>query len=426
MKIVLSGAALAVAVAAPASAQEMSMPPMPGMEMPAPAHHDMAAMDGMMGDGRSAAASGTSRLPAEDKMQGLHIMAGDWMLMAHGYAWGAVTDQGGPRGANKAYVQSMAMVEAGRPIGPGVDLTLRTMLSLDPLMGERGYPNLFATGETAHGVPLVDRQHPHDLFMELSARIDVAAGPGKLFVYGGLPGEPALGPSAFMHRGSARFLAEAPITHHWFDSTHITFGVVTAGYATKLWQIEASAFNGREPGENRWNIETGALDSWSVRATVTPSAHWAGQVSYGYLRHPEKAHPGENEGRLTASVSYAGSGLDVTAGFSRKDRLPGRALTAWFGEATYVLAGPHAIFGRIENVDNDELFETDPASPLHDRAFGVTKVTGGYSYTLPLGNALSVALGGQVSVYSKPKALEAAYGDAPVSGTLFAKLMLGR
>ena len=163
-----------------------------------------------------------------------------------------------------------------------------------------------------------------------------------------------------------------------------------------------------------------------MRATLTPSPQWAAQLSYGRLWHPEKTHPSENEGRLTASVSYSGNGLDLTAGFARKERLPGPASNAWFGEATYALTGRHAIFGRIETVANDGLLENDPASPLHDATFHVAKFTGGYAYTLPLGKALSLALGGQASVYAKPKALDSLYGDAPVSGTLFAKLVLGR
>lgn len=414
MKTLFAGAALAVAVGMPVRAQTPDMP------MPAPSVGPMMDMNLP-----SAAGSGTSRLPSADEMVGLHVMTGSWMVMMHGYAWGAVTDQGGPRGADMAFVQSMAMVQASRPLAPGLDLQLRSMLSLDPLMGKRGYPNLFATGESADGVPLLDRQHPHDLFMELSARIDIAAGPGSLFVYGGLPGEPALGPSAFMHRGSARLIPNAPITHHWLDSTHITFGVVTAGYSTSLWQLEGSVFNGREPGENRWNIETAPLDSWSVRASLTPGANWAAQVSYGRLKHPERLHPGEDEGRLTASLSYSRPAFDATFAFARKDRIPGRSLTAWLGEATWALTKRHAVFGRIENVANDELFETDHASPLHDRTFRVTKLTAGYAYTVPLG-LFSLALGASGSVYAKSAALDAAYGKAPKSFTLFAKLALGR
>ena len=380
-----------------------------------------------MGDGTSTAGSGTSRLPADDAMQGLHLPAGAWTLMLHGYAWGAYTDQGGPRGRDMAFVQSMGMIEATRPLGDRFRLQLRGMMSLEPLMGERGYPNLFATGETAHGIPLVDRQHPHDLFMELSGRIDRDLGGGRsLFVYAGLPGEPALGPSAFMHRGSARLIPEAPITHHWFDSTHITYGVVTVGYETPRWQIEASAFNGREPGENRYNIETAPLDSWSARASFTPGPHWAMQVSYGHLVEPERTHPGENENRITASVSYAARGLDLTAGWSRKDALPGRARPAWFGEGTWDVSARHAVIGRVERVANDELFEAMPASALADRLFHVAKFSLGYAYKVPIGKVASLALGVSASAYAKPAALDAAYGRAPKSLTLFAKLALGQ
>ena len=203
-------------------------------------------------------------------MRGVHLMTSDWMVMLHGYAWGTYSHQGGPRGDAEAFVTSMAMVEASRALSDTTRLQLRGMFSLDPLMGARGYPNLFATGETAGGVPLVDRQHPHDVFMELSARIDTDIAPGVSgFLYGGPVAEPALGPSAFMHRRSARLNPEAPITHHWFDSTHITFGVVTAGLAGAQWQLEGSTFRGREPDEQRWDIESPRLDSWSVRATWT-------------------------------------------------------------------------------------------------------------------------------------------------------------
>ena len=435
MMRMIAGAALAAAV--PVAAPAQTMPPMAGMThdeaAPDPAtptdHGDMPGMDGMigMGDAPFAGGSGTARLPAADAMQGLHLSSGDWALMLHGYAWGAWTDQGGPRGDAQAFVQSMAMAEASRPLGDRLRLQLRSMLSLDPLMGRRGYPNLFTVGETAYGVPLVDRQHPHELFMELSGRIDLAiGGEASLFLYGGLPGEPALGPSAFMHRGSARLIPEAPITHHWFDSTHISFGVVTAGYSTPSWQIEASAFNAREPGENRWNIETAPLDSWSVRASVTPGRHWAAQLSYGRLKNPERQHFGDDETRLTASIGYAANGLDLTVGFARKDPAYRRRLDAIFAEGTWAPAPRHALFGRIERVANDELFESRPASLLHDRVFHVARLSAGYAYTVPLGQAASLALGASGSAYAKPHALDIAYGDAPKSVTLFAKLAIGR
>ncbi len=411
----------------PAAGAAPSQPVMPAGDKMAPMDPNMAGMTMTGGGGAYATGSGTSRLPADEgAMQGLHFDAGGWMMMLHGYAWGVYTDQGGPRGANEAYVQSMAMLSASHDLGSGARVALRSMLSLEPLMGARGYPNLFATGESADGVaPLIDRQHPHDLFMELSARVDVDVAPNSsLFVYGGPVAEPALGPSAFMHRASAQYQPDSPITHHWFDSTHISFGVVTVGIATPHWQIEGSAFRGREPDEHRWDIETPKLDSWSFRATWTPSPAWAVQVSHGYIHSGEQLEPGVNEARTTASVQYAHGGLSTTFGFAIKDKQPGRTLTAWLAEANWDLDRHHTLFARAENVANDELFP-NPADPLHDRKFRVSKLEGGYAYRLKIAGPVQAALGGSLGVYAKPAALDAAYGKFPVSFSLFAKLSLG-
>ncbi len=374
---------------------------------------------------RAADGSGTSRLPGnEGGMHGVHLSPGGWQVMLHGYAWATYSNQGGPRGDEKAFIASMAMVEASRDLSDSTRLQLRGMFSLDPLMGDRGYPNLFATGETASGQPLIDRQHPHDFFMELSARIDTDLGGGVSgFLYGGPVAEPALGPSAFMHRASAKLNPEAPITHHWFDSTHITFGVVTAGIASDRFQLEGSAFRGREPDEARWDIETPKLDSWSVRGTWTPAPRWAASLSYGRLESSEVLHPNEDETRLIATLAYAGDGLAVTAAYGHKNRMPGPVLDAWLVEANWSLSPRHTLFGRFENVENDELFEE--ADPLHGIAFRVSKFTLGYAYTLPLTGPLNLSLGGSGSLYAKPDALDAAYGRNPQSFTLFAKLSLG-
>src|SRR5690606_39151609 len=196
---------LAAGFASPVLAQDHAGHTMP---MPEPAAHaeppdghagahsgamDHAAMDHAMPAGPTEG-SGTARLPqAEGMMPGLHFdLGGGWTGMAHGFLWGVYTDQTGPRGDTKAYVQSMAMLTAEKRFAGG-RLQLRSMLSAEPLMNNRGYPNLFATGETAGGEPLVDRQHPHDLFMELAARVDVDVGPDTTaFLYGGPVGEPAL------------------------------------------------------------------------------------------------------------------------------------------------------------------------------------------------------------------------------------------
>ena len=393
--------------------------------------HDAMAMDhgAMAADpAQPADGSGTSRLPAnEGGMHGLHFdVGGGWMAMAHGYAWGVYTDQSGPRGDDKLYVQSMAMLSASKETSWG-KIEGRSMMSLEPLMRHDGYPSLFATGEIAYGEPLVDRQHPHDLFMELAARIDVNVGENaRLFAYGGPVGEPAIGPSAFMHRASAMVNPEAPITHHWFDSTHITYGVVTAGYASRLFQVEASAFRGREPDEFRWNIETPKLDSWSARATFTPSPAWAIQASFARLESAEASHPDEDERRTTASVQYNdGRGLSALAAFSNKDIVGEDSFTAWLAETNWNIDDHHTLFGRFENVRNGELFP-DHASPLHDESFRVSKFQAGYAYRLPVSGAFNLALGGTVSAFAKPAALDAAYGSSPMGYTLFAKLSLGQ
>ena len=205
-------------LASPALAQVMD-PNMPGMEMPKPAPtptpapnpspppHDHSGMDmdmpGMDGATdptsvprpRPAEGSGTARLPgAESAMHGLHIMSGDWMIMAHGSVSAQYTKHTSPRGADKFYATSMAMLMAERDTSFG-RIQFKSKLSLAPAMTAEGYPNLFATGETAGGEPLVDRQHPHDLFMELAARIDVnIADSASLFVYGGPVGGTCAGP----------------------------------------------------------------------------------------------------------------------------------------------------------------------------------------------------------------------------------------
>lgn len=252
-------------------------------------------------------ASGTSWQPDATSMEGLHRSAGDWMLMVHGYADLVHDEQGGDRGDEKTFVPSMLMVMGQRPVGAGGTWGLRSMLSLDPLMGRSGYPLLFQTGETADGqTELVDRQHPHDFFMELATTYSLRLAENRsVFAYVGLPGEPALGPPAFMHRASGVSLPEAPLSHHWLDSTHITFGVVTLGTVLGNWKLEGSVFNGREPDQSRWNIETRKLDSYSGRLSWNPHPDWSLQASHGYLASPEQLEPQIGVHRTTASASHA-------------------------------------------------------------------------------------------------------------------------
>lgn len=229
-------------------------------------------------------------------------------------------------------------------------------------------------------------------------------------------GEPALGPPAFMHRRLARYQTMSPIAHHWFDSTHITYGVATAGVRMRPIQLEASVFKGREPDEERWGFDPIKLDSWSPRATFPPSPNWALQVSHGRLESPEA--------RTTASVHHARGGLSATLAWSAKNRIPGDTLSAWVTEANRDIDARHSIFGRAERVRNDERLP-EHSHPLHDQPFRVARFEGGYAYRIPLADTVTLALGGSVAPYAKPAALDPNYGQSPVSGTAFAKLTLG-
>ncbi len=240
-------------------------------------------------------------------------------------------------------------------------------------MGATGYPLLLATGETADGVShLVDRQHPHDLFMELAATYsrNITAN-SSVFVYAGLPGEPALGPPAFMHRTSGMDNPEAPISHHWLDSTHITFGVVTAGIVLDNWKFEASTFRGREPDQYRYDIEQPALDSFAGRVSWNPVRELSLQVSYGHLNSPEQLEPAVNENRLTASAIYTtpfGDGhlWSTTAAWGRKMLSPGNSLDAYLLESSAILKNNWTLFMRAERVAENELTHRHSRSRRED------------------------------------------------------------
>ena len=436
------GVAAALLLAASAAGQTM-----PGMAMPdsaspqpAPTSGDMGGMDmngpsampmrAMLGSfPMTREGSGTAWQPDSSPMRAAMFDLGPWSLMAEGWVNGVYDRQGGPRGATRAFSTSMAMLMAARDLSPADRLGLRAMLSLDPLMGPQGYPLLFATGETADGrAPLIDRQHPHDLVMELAASLSHAVGGGRsLFLYAGLPGEPALGPSTFMHRASGMDDPEAPIGHHWFDSTHITYGVVTGGISGARWKLEASAFKGREPDRHRWDLERPVLDSWSVRASWNPAADWSLQLSTGRLHSPEQLQPGVDERRTTASATHdrpLGSGRDwaTTIAFSVKDEQPGPALAGLLAESALTL-GRNEVYARFEREDENELFDGTRAASA---TYPVEELSLGYQRETPLRPHLFVALGGLASAYAYPTALAPSYGGRGVkSFALYARLRYG-
>ena len=405
---------------------------------PAPTHdhgaspmaveHD-AHMPALLGPyGMAREASGTSWQPDSTLVDGLHGQLGDWSTMLHGSVTGVYDRQGGPRGDDKGFSQSMLMGMATRPLGDG-RLGLRGMVSLDPFMGKRGYPLLFQTGETADGrTGLVDRQHPHDAFMELATTYSLPVSPtGSVFAYLGLPGEPALGPPTFMHRFSGMGSPEAPLTHHWLDSTHITFGVVTLGTIQDRWKVEGSVFRGREPDQHRWDIEAPSLDSGSFRVSYNPTDDLALQVSYGRLTSPEQLHSGTDENRLIASASYnrrlaERANWQTTFAWGRRDHSPGRTLDGFLLESALLLDDRHTLFGRVERVSNDELFAAP--DPRSDRVFTINKLSLGYLHDVRVADHLKLGAGALVSFYDVPKALDSAYGSDPVSFMLFMRAKL--
>ena len=389
--------------------------------------HDPASMRGSLGDyPMTREASGTAWQPESAPLQMRHWQRDSWNLMGTAFATAAYTDaESGTRGDEDEFVQSMAMLMAQRAWGRGV-AGLRAMLSLDPaLVGDDGYPLLFQTGESADGVtPLIDRQHPHDLFMELAATYSADLGAGRsAFFYAGLPGEPALGPATYMHRASAMDNPEAPIAHHWLDSTHITFGVFTGGAVLGDVKLEASIFNGREPDEDRYDIETHSLDSWSVRASWNPAPNWSGQVSYAELDDPERLEPGVDVDRTTASATYhrprAGGHWQTTLAIGRNAKDPGADTTAYLLESALRVRDVTTLFARIESVEKDELFVE--GDPLHGEVFTVRKVGVGAVHDLRELWRGKLSVGLVYNWHFVPQTLEPAYGDDPGSWLVFAR-----
>src|SRR5437016_2587585 len=247
--------------------------------------------------------SGTTWIPDAVPLPARHVMSGSWLLMLHGFAFVQYDKQGGPRGADQFGSLNWAMLMASRDLLGG-RFQARTMLSLDPAtVTNRGYPLLLQSGETYRGQPLVDRQHPHDFWMEVAVMYERALSHDiGVMAYAAPSGEPALGPVAFMHRPSAMDNLAAPLSHHWQDATHISFGVLTAGVFGRLWKLEGSVFNGREPNEERWGFDRIRFDSYSGRFTAHLDSSWVVSAAYGFLKSPEALTPSESIHRVTASL----------------------------------------------------------------------------------------------------------------------------
>jgi hypothetical protein len=376
--------------------------------------------------------AGTSAVPGSTPSYMLMAQRGSWMLMFHGDAFINSQQQSGPRGGDKVFGTSWLMPMAQRSLGPGT-FTARLMLSLDPAtITNRRYPELFQIGETAYGNPIVDGQHPHDFFMELAFLYDVKLGEKTLLSFYVAPvGDPAFGPEAFAHRPSASEDPLAPLGHHLQDSTHISDDVLTLGLTYKVVRVEASAFHGREPDEFRWDIDAGAINSWSARLTVNPASNWSGQYSIGRLKSPEQLFPGEDVLRMTASISYNrpfenGNWASMILWGRNRDIPDGQVFNSYLLESTLRFVKHNFAWTRIENVDRSNLLELGENSlpPGFEERFlaRVQAYSFGYDHEFNFIPHVASALGAQYTLYGKPAFLDSLYGTHPMGVVAFLRL----
>jgi hypothetical protein len=417
----------AVCVPAAAAAQD-GMPDMPGMEMHAP-HMEMSGAPLGIADARDG--SGTSWLPDDTPVSAPMRHVRGWMLMAHGQAFLQAIDVTGDRGDRQAGSVNWAMGMAQHALWGG-QLTLRAMTSLDPLtVGRCGYPDLAQSGESCRGVALHDRQHPHDLFMETAARYQHVVGDRvAIEIYGGPAGEPALGPVAYPHRPSAAPDLFAPISHHWLDASHVSFGVITGGVYGRRWKAEASAFNGREPDDERYGFDVARLDSWSTRVSWLPSPRLAVQVSTGLL-HDVEHHDDDamDVRRTTASATYhrrTSRGVWATTAAWGVNREHGESSQAWVAETAVDVSASDVMFARAEWVQKSAADLALPDSGAPSDASGIIKVQAGYTRWLAAAAGLRAGIGGSIGVVRVPDVAVQAYGSrAPIEMSVFFRLRLG-
>jgi hypothetical protein len=409
-----------------------TMPNMAGMNMNDAALSSMPSFQ---------ASSGTAWQPASVTEPMWMISRGGWELMFHGTVFITYNQQGGPRGEGKAESTNYLMTMQQHRLGSGT-LLLRQMFSAESLTSPHpGFPELFQTGETYHGQPLVDHQHPHNVFAELAALYTLPVNDRVTWLlYGGPSAEPALGPVTFIHRQSASEDPEAPLGHHLQDSTHTSFGVVTTGFIFDLsklalselglLKIEGSAFNGHEPNEQRWSIQLAPLDSWSFRVTAAPTRNWTAQYSYGRLSHPEALEPGDQQ-RQTASLEYNRpfSAGKLGAGNWATSLVWGRVqkefesfpLNSYLLESTLNFLARNYAYTRLELVDKDELF---PDAATHP-SYRIGAYTFGGVRDFVHSEHWQVGLGGDITFYSKPPVLDPVYGNNPVSFHVFIRVRPG-
>ncbi len=376
--------------------------------------------------------SGTDAEPISTPAPMLMTTRGHWTLMFHANVFVLDEQQSSPRGGDKLFSTNWFMPMAQHKLGRGV-FTVRTMLSLEPAtVSEERYPLLFEQGETAYGVPIADGQHPHNFFMEIAALYDLKLGARALLSFYAAPvGDPAIGPVAYPHRASAFEDPVAPLGHHQEDSTHISDDVVTMGLTYRVVRIEASGFHGREPGENRWIIQQGSIDSWSIRLTIEPGKNWSGQYSYARIASPEALFPAEDQERMTASILYNrpfhdGNWASTILWGHTRSLEDDAIFDSYLLESTVRFRTRNHAWTRIENAErsNELILGENPLPPgFVEQAIGrVQAYTLGYDRDVDLLPHLRSAVGAQVTTYGVPDVLRPIYGSHPAGVAVFIRL----
>jgi hypothetical protein len=397
----------------------------PEVATPGPTPEGAMRMHGPLGLSPNREGSGTAWLPDETEMRMFHGRAGPFDVMGHFNIFGGIDYQSSDQGDSQP-VSSNWFMGMAETVLAGGHLKGRAMLSLEPLtVGKAGYPLLLQTGETYQGQPLVDRQHPHDLFMETALMYTRPLGADvAVQVYGGPVGEPALGPVAFPHRQSAAADPLAPLGHHWLDSSHITFGVVTAGIMTRWAKLEGSWFNGREPDEDRYDFDLGSFDSYSGRLTVNPSRRWSLQGSYGYLDSPEEVHPGEAVHRYTTSAVHTarwgdGRSWATTAALGVNQHEGSDFSPAALLESSVDLGRYGTTFGRVEYLRKG----AEEFGLPGEAEFDIGSVVVGHLHAFSNFLDVEPAVGARVSLNLIDAGLESRYGTRiPFGAMAFVRL----
>jgi hypothetical protein len=322
--------------------------------------------------------------------------------------------------------QNWWMAGGTRRAGTGT-LAISAMLSLEPwTLRDIGSPQAFQTGETFRRAPLIDYQHPHDLFMGVGATYSRPWQRLTWSLSGALVGSPAFGPAPFMHRASAADNPQAPLSHHYLDSTHITPGVVTVGARASGWSVETSYFKGREPDENRTDLDIGRLDSYAARVGWARRG-WSAQVSAAALNEPELITPYDAK-KLSASLSFEQPDrrrVAWTVAFGQNREIHGN-LEAYLLEGRMHLTGRDAVYARAESVAKSILDAGfHPPGVFHrHRQSQVGAFTFGYVRDLVTTRGARVGLGGDVTGYLVPQNLREPYGS-PASFHVFLRLRRG-